>query len=230
MRVPGIVTSARTMAYYSRLQDVTANNLANVSTDAFKATRMTAHLAAGQDEPQPVAQVDLTQGGLEQTGMPLDTALEGPGFLVVRTANGERLTRGGRLQIDTQGRLTDRNGNPVLGTDGQPIHPSDGQVTVREDGTVIAGDTAIGQLKLVTVDAPARMTKEGAGLFVPSGPLRPAAATRVHQGMLEQANMDPLHGLVDLITMQRAYTANVDALKAQDGALGAIVNDVGRAS
>ena len=56
--------------------------------------------------------VDLTQGALEQTGEPLDVALQGPGFLAVQTAQGTRYTRDGQLAVDGQGRLAPRPATP----------------------------------------------------------------------------------------------------------------------
>ena len=48
----GIVNTARTLSYYTSLQEVTANNLANANTDAFKADRMTAQRLAGHGPPR----------------------------------------------------------------------------------------------------------------------------------------------------------------------------------
>jgi len=47
---------------------------------------------------------------------------------------------------------------------------------------------------------------------------------------VEEANLDPLQSMVELVTIQRSYAANVDALKALDGVLGTITNEVGRVS
>ena len=66
MTIPGILQTARTLSYYERMQELTANNLANVSTDGFKADRMTAHLEAGFSAPIPVTQLDLSQGAFLQ--------------------------------------------------------------------------------------------------------------------------------------------------------------------
>ena len=52
--------------------------------------------------------------------------------------------------------------------------------------------------------------------------------THVRQGAVEEANLDPLLSMVDLVTIQRAYAANVDALKAMDSVLGAVTNEVGK--
>jgi len=229
MPLRGIVNTARTLAFYTRLQEVTANNLANANSDAFKADRMTARLLPGAAHPVPVELTDLQQGRLRDTGRPLDLGLDGPGFFVVNTARGERLTRGGGLRLDTVGRLTDSQGDPLLGPDGPVlIHGRD--VEVRADGTVLVDGASAGRLRVENVDGPAGLLKEGFGRYLPSSRLRPVSedATRVRQGVVEEANLDPLLSMVDLVTIQRAYAANIDALKAMDSVLGAVTNDVGK--
>jgi flagellar basal body rod protein FlgG len=156
-------------------------------------------------------------------------ALDGDGYLVVQTTQGERLTRGGSLQIDPSGRLTDAHGAPVLGDKG-PIVAAGGTIEVHGDGTVRVDGAQVGRLRLVQV-AGGQVRKEGAGRYQPlaSAAAAPASdALRVRQGSVEEPNVDPLIGMVDLVSIQRAYAANLDALKAMDGVLGTVVNQVGR--
>jgi flagellar basal body rod protein FlgG len=222
------VDTARSLAYYLRLQEVTANNLANSQTDAFKADRLTAWLVPGSRTPVPVQHLDLQQGAFRDTSRPLDLALDGPGFFVVGTDVGERLTRGGSLQLDPAGRLTDAHGNPLLGVDG-PIVIQGSEVEVQGDGTILVDGTAAGRLRMVTVNDPATLLKEGFGRFVAGDPLVPAPeGTRVRQGAVEEPNMDPLVSMVDLVAIQRAYAANLDALKAMDSVLATVTSEVGK--
>ncbi len=227
MTLPGIVTTARTLSYYTRLQEVVANNLANATTAGYKADRMTAQRLAGGEHPVPVQALDLRQGSLRETRRTLDVGLEGEGFLVVQTGAGERLLRGGGLAIDGEGFLTDRHGHQVLGVDG-PLHVAGRELVLEIDGTVVVDGARAGRLRLVTVDDPAQLQKEGEGRFVADpAALRAADATRLRQGTLEDANVDPLLGTVDLIMIQRAYTANLDALRAMDSVLGTITGQLG---
>ncbi|PKL93343.1 MAG: flagellar hook-basal body protein, partial [Gemmatimonadetes bacterium HGW-Gemmatimonadetes-1] len=59
-------------------------------------------------------------------------------------------------------------------------------------------------------------------------PFAPVRNATVRQGALEDANVDPLLGTVDLIQIQRAYAANVEAMRAMDGVLSAVARDIGR--
>jgi len=231
MPLQGILNTARTLSYYTRKQEVTANNLANASTDAFKADRVLAHAAAGSSTPVAVQDIDLRQGVMRDTARPLDVALEGPGFFVVSTANGERLTRGGSFHLDAAGRLTDLQGDPVLGEQG-PMTLQGGKVEIQGDGTVMVDGAQAGKLRVVSPQEPGALIKEGFGRYAAGGGTQPVddSATLVHQGSVEQANLDPMLSMVDLVTIQRAFAANVDALKALDSVLGAVTNDVGKAS
>lgn len=229
MTIPGILRTARTLTYYERMQEMTANNLANVSSDGFKADRMTAHLEAGAGAPTPVTQMDLSQGTFRETGRPLDLALDGQGFFVVGTARGERLTRGGGFRLDGAGTLTDQHGDPVLGKNG-PVVITGGDVEVRADGTVVVDNTAVDALRLETVADPATLRKEGGGHLSSTAPTMAAdgATLRVRQGAIEEANLDAIHGMVDLVTIQRAYSANINVLRAMDGVLSTVANDLAR--
>src|ERR1700748_1084435 len=103
-----------------RQLDVVANNIANVNTAGFKSDqslfeeylRSGAHGDNFKPSDRRVSYVqdrgtyrDFAQGPAEQTKNPLDVAITGNGFLVVQTAAGERYTRDGGLQMNSQGQL-----------------------------------------------------------------------------------------------------------------------------
>lgn len=229
MSLRAILNSARTLVYYERLQQILANNLANVSTDGYKADLFGMQVAPGTTRPEPITALDLRQGSFRETGRQLDLALHGPGFFVVETPAGERLSRGGGLRLDAAGQLVDVHDNPVLGVDG-PLFITGAEIEVQADGTVIVDGTTIGKLRVETVDDPATLQKERGTLFVASGPLRPVdpVETRVRQGAIEESNFDAVLGMVDLITVAREFHANLTALRAMDDVLGSVANDIGR--
>ena len=229
MSLRAILNSARTLVYYERLQQILANNLSNVSTDGYKADLFTIRAGPGSTQPVPVTALDLRQGSLRETGRRLDLALDGPGFFVVETAGGERLTRGGALKLDAAGRLTDGHDNPVLGNDG-PLLITGTTLEIHADGTVSVDGAEVGALRIETVDDPATLQKEGAGLFTTTGLRQPAdpAQTKVLQGTIEESNFDPVLGTIDLITVAREFHANMTALQAMDDVLDNVANNIGR--
>lgn len=228
MTLRGIEQTARALTYYARLQDVTANNLANMTTDGFKLDRMTAAAATTGSFPVPVQSLDLAQGRLKETGRELDVALDGQGFLVVQTPQGDRLSRGGTLRLDDQGRLATGDGHPVLGEDGVIVVPP-GRLEIDQDGTVRVDGDRIDRLRLENTKDATTLLKEGGTRFTSPAGTEPAGeGLKVLQGRVEEPNGDPLHGMIDLITIQRAYSANVDALKAMDHVLGTIASDIAR--
>lgn len=229
MSLRGIVDTGRSLSFHLRLQEITANNLANANTDAFKADRLTAHRVAGSDRLVPVQATDLEQGRLRDTGRTLDVALDGKGFLVVLTDRGERLTRGGSLRLDPAGRLVDPHGDPVLAKDG-PVRVDGTAVQIDADGRVLVDGLETARLRLEDAEDPGTLLKEGFGRFRADGARVPVApgTLAVRQGAIEDPNVDPVLGMVDLVTLQRAYTANLDALRVMDGVLGSVTNEIGK--
>src|SRR4051812_26692409 len=124
-----LIGLSRQMALGREL-DVIANNVANVTTNGFKArqSRFREYLMPGasaasfQRGDRPLSFVadggtalDASAGAIERTGNALDTAIKGPGFFAVQTQAGERYTRNGAFTINSQGQLVTSNGNAVLG-------------------------------------------------------------------------------------------------------------------
>jgi flagellar basal body rod protein FlgG len=226
--IPAIELTARALAYYVRREDVAAHNLANVSTDGFKAGRITAHSEASDHAPRAVGTLDMSQGGLRRTERALDLALEGPGFFVVSTPQGERLVRSGAFQLDASGRLSDGSGNAVLGDNG-PIMSRGGALEVHEDGTVSSDGAVLDRLRIVVPRDASLLQQEGGGRFAAADLVEaPSTGTRVRSGSLEDANTETVSGLVDLISIQRAYSANIKTMQAMDDVLRITVNEIGR--
>ncbi|GAB98296.1 flagellar hook protein FlgE [Kineosphaera limosa] len=125
--------------------DVTSNNIANVNSDGFKASRalfedtLTA-LARGvnmQPRPQPNGAInaamiglgvrtagvegDFSQGAFKITNIATDMGIEGEGYFVLRGNDGPVYTRNGNFTFDANGTLRAGDGKPVLGTNNQPI-------------------------------------------------------------------------------------------------------------
>lgn len=232
MPLRSIENAARALQYFQRLQENLANNLANAPTDGFKRDLMYGQLIGNNASPVPMQMLDLTQGTLRETGGSFDLALEGQGFFVVGTAQGERLTRGGAFHLDPGGMLVDTQGDPVLGVDGPILVPGDGgeSFEVLADGSVMVDGSTVGVLRIENVADQDQLEKGGLGRFVANGATEAvnAAETRVRQGAIEESNVDTINGMIDLITVQREFQANMSALQSLDGQLEKVANRLGQ--
>jgi flagellar basal body rod protein FlgG len=168
---------------------------------------------------------DFSTGSIQQTGNPLDLALDGDAFLVVQTPRGERYTRNGALQINAAGELVTSEGYAVQGdggtiqfqnTDKNISFAADGSIRVRE-GSNTKSDSARGKLRLVRFDQLGGLQKDGSSLFAaPAGvtPL-PADKGRVIQGAIEQSNVRGVAEMSRMIEITRAYTQMANLLQQQ---------------
>jgi flagellar basal body rod protein FlgG len=203
-----MASAAHALRYWERKQEVVANNLANTSTDGFKAQRVFARLMDGM-RPAAEATTDLTTGTLRQTGNGLDVAFEKEGFLVVSTPNGERYTRGGSLRISPDHKLVDADGNALLGIKG-PITLQDGPVEIDHNGEVKQNGQMIDRLRVEAAPQGVELSREGHTLFVPPVGNRRLIAPEertLKQGYLEDSNVNSIGSLVDMIAVQRAYAS-----------------------
>jgi flagellar basal-body rod protein FlgF len=199
--------------------DTAAGNLANASTPGYRAEReffRSALLGPDALDSQLGRTVNnygllggdrlsLAQGALEQTGNPLDLAIEGQGFFEILTANGVRFTRDGGFHRARNGRLVTEAEEPVLSPAGQPIPIPPGEVTVGGDGAISVDGGIVAAVGLFTFPAGTELTPEGANRYVAPRNVQPVAApgASVHQGALESANEDIVQGSLDLVVMQR---------------------------
>ena len=208
------------------------NNLANADTTGFKRRLIAfqeegpAAAAAAYVPPSRITaagQLDLSQGALTQTGRRLDLALDGEGFFVIETAAGPRYTRNGAFRTDASGQLVDAGGQLVGGEGGPIVVPSSvgaERVHVSRDGTVSATGQSIGRLRIVRCEDPTALVPEGTSRFraPDDADLQPAEGTVVHQGFRENANVNLVEELVNLLTVTRLYEANSKAARMQDRA------------
>jgi len=149
--------------------------------------------------------LSLAQGALQQTGNPLDLAIEGQGFFAVQTAQGVRYTRDGSFHRSQAGLLVTQAGEPVLSTSEQPLPVPPGEVSVGANGVLSVAGGAVATVGVFAFPADAQLVAEGANRYVaPSGVTATLAKdAAVHQGALESANQDAVQGTLDLIVMQR---------------------------
>jgi flagellar basal-body rod protein FlgG len=171
----------------------------------------------------------MTQGTLSQTGNDLDLAISGEGFFKILMPDGTyQYTRDGTFQMDNQGRVVTAQGNPVQPTITIPQNASG--ITVSEQGQVsvtLPGSSTssiIGQIGVTRFINKAGLQPVGSNLFTEtpsSGAPQDGTANsegygKITQGSLEQANVDVVSEMSDLIAAQRAYEMNAKVISAAD--------------
>jgi flagellar basal-body rod protein FlgF/flagellar basal-body rod protein FlgG len=203
----------------SQALDTAASNLANAQTPGYRAEReyfRSALLGPDALDSQLGQTVNnfgllggdrlnLGQGALDQTGNPLDLAIEGEGFFQVQTPNGLRYTRDGGFHRSQKGQLVTAAGEPVISAAGQPIPIPPGEVTVGAGGEVSVAGGTVATVGVFTFPAGTQLTPEGTNRYLaPEGVASTLSKTAaVHQGAIEAANQDVIQGTLDLIVMQR---------------------------
>lgn len=238
MENAGYIALSRQMAL-SRQLEVIANNMANVTTPAFKAEAMQfGEYLVRADRSAPLSFVeesaitrDWTEGSERPTGNPLDVAIHGDGLFVVSTPEGDRYTRKGRFELDAQGQLVTVEGFPVQGDGGPIVIPAeDGEVTIAEDGTVSNNQGTLGKIRLVRFDDPNQLAAQGLGLYRTAAAAQPADASSLAQGMVEDSNVQPILEMTQLIQVTRDYQATQKMIETEhERAMRAISNLVGNA-
>jgi len=199
--------------------DTAAANLANAQTPGYRAEReffRSALLGPGAADSQLGRTVNnygllggdqlyLGQGQLQQTGNPLDLAIEGEGFFQVQTPNGLRYTRDGAFHRTQTGQLVTASNEPVLSTTGQVIPIPPGEVSVGADGVVSVAGGAVATVGVFTFPAGTRLTPEGSNRYAPPAGVVAVGSksASVRQGVIEAANQDVITGTMELIGMQR---------------------------
>ena len=202
--------------------DVIANNIANVSTPGFKREsvkfeEILQQVKPGEDEKGAHSMSfvkdagvlrDLSGGRMESTGAPFDLAINGNGYFVVQTPQGERYTRNGHFTLNPDGIVVTEAGDQLMGDGGAiTISPDDGDISFGPDGTISGKQGQLGKLRLVDFANPRALQKQGESLYSTTQTANPAESASVSQGMLESSNVQPVVEISRMIEVMRSYEA-----------------------
>lgn len=197
---------------------VIANNLANANSVGYKAETMVfdSYLVDDANNRKTAYAQDKftirdnSQGRLEMTGNPLDFAINGPGYFMVQTENGERFTRAGNFLIDTEGSLATQDGYKVLDDGGGQIdfEETDQDIVVFGDGRMEVDGEERGTIGIYQfTDLENSLTRLPGGLFeTDQAPLPNDGLAQMAQGMVERSNVEPIVQITNMIDVQRDFT------------------------
>ncbi len=159
---------------------VVANNIANASTPGYRREGVifAEHLASLDRGGDTLAMahargrlLDLGQGALTQTGNRFDLAIEGDGFFLVETPDGNRLTRAGAFTPSGEGELMNSDGHRLLDEGQAPLIVPAGAsaVAIAPDGTLSANGIPFGRIGVFNPPEGTTPTREGGTLFAFEG-------------------------------------------------------------
>lgn len=181
------------------------------------------------------------QGTLLTTGNKTDLAIDGQGFFRVIMADGDyAYERAGNFIIDRNGMLVDENGNrlemQIQQPEGMQILNRIGgfdanNINIAEDGAISVRDTdglnkVVGKINIYNAVGADAFLSIGRNLYLPRDGVNVFVNNDVsiHQGFLENSNVDAGREMTEMIITQRAFELSSRGIKTADEMWGIINN------
>lgn len=196
---------------------------------------------------------DFQQGQLTPTGNPFDLGIRGNGFIEILTPNGIRYTRDAILSISKDGDLVTNRGNRVLSkidpnkldktaqdvaanadSESSPVEriikiPANGKFSVNLDGEIFVNNQNIAKISLIEFNDIQALKKEGSSLFVNNDNkniIRDDVKSSIHQGFVEQSNVNPIYEMSELIKAHRHFESIQKVIKTYDSMAQKSANEI----
>lgn len=172
---------------------------------------------------------DFGQGNIIPTGGRLDVAIQGDGFLEIKTPFGTKYTRNGALNLNDKKQLVTSEGYLVQGFKGD-ITLTDDAVSINEFGEIIANNQIIDKLKMTNFTNKGDLRKVGSALYdfaqEPQGQ-QVGFEGKIIQGSVEQSNVGAITEMIRMISVQRDYENGQKLVRTFDETLTKAATEVG---
>ncbi|MGD0907921.1 MAG: flagellar basal-body rod protein FlgG [Candidatus Acidiferrales bacterium] len=227
------LANASTTGFHSRrlqFQDLIYQSVVSPGSAATQQTTIPAGLQIGLGTRPASSELLQNEGDFDNTGNPLDLAIQGQGYFQVTLPTGDlAYTRSGAFHMDQNGNVVTANGDPL--TPNITIPSNALTITVGTDGTVSitlpaqAQSQQVGAIQLATFANPGGLNSVGTDLFQPTTASGDAilgtpggsdGLGSIQQGNLEESNVNVVTEFVNMILAQRSYEANSRVIKAAD--------------
>lgn len=238
------------MLSQGRRLDVVANNMTNISTAGFKADRYTDSTfqevmisrVGNKDKTQTTElgeqsyilapsqlYIDFDQGSLEETGLPLDFAIEGEGFFAISRDGEVGYTRAGSFTLDDNGNLCLAGQGQVLDNEGQPIQLPTDHIYVDKTGGIYSEGTRtyFATLGVYAFPDNGALERNARGLFTGGG-AAVSDAYVIHHKRVERSNVNMVQEMVSMMTTQRALQSAAQMSKIYDQVMTKDTSELGR--
>ena len=216
-----LVTAMNSARNIMQAQAVNTNNLANVSTDGFKAEL--AFVSEADSEGSVYSSPDLSAGAVRTTGRDLDISINGEGWISVLSEDGsEGYSRRGDLKVDAFGQLSDGADRLILGNSGPIALPPFSALEIGTDGTISIQPMGQGpntmavvdRIKLVKIESN-ELTRDESGLLrmEPGETASADASVRIISGSIESSNVNAISEMVKMIELARRFESQVKLMQ-----------------
>jgi flagellar basal-body rod protein FlgF len=214
-----------------------AHNIANISTTGFRREGVIFSEYVKRMEGGPslsmasgnTRHLDLRQAGISQTGAAFDFAIQGDGFFLIETPQGQAMTRAGSFMPNAEGELVNPDGHRLLDLGGAPIFvpPDAGPVALSSDGTLSAKGQPLAQIGLWQPTDPLKLMQQGGATFT-SDAVEPVEGATILQGFVEESNVNPISEIARMIAVQRAYEMGQGFMDKEDERMRGVIQALGR--
>lgn len=219
-----LVSAMNSATQIMQAQAVNTNNLANVSTDGFRAE--IAYISGIEAGAGVHSTPDLSVGATRTTGRALDVSIDGKGWIAVMTPDGnESYTRRGDLHVDAFGLLKNGVGHQVMGNNGPIALPPFSEIEIGKDGTISiqplgqAPNTmaVIDRVKLVLLeDIEVGRGEDGLMRLTSGGVADPDASVQLSSGSIEGSNVNAVAEMVKMIDLARRFEYQVKLMQTAE--------------
>jgi flagellar basal-body rod protein FlgF len=211
--------------------EVAAQNMSNMTTPGYKARRwfpLAATVDSNGSSPNTGSMIDFAQGQLQNTGNPLDLALSGTGFFVVRSDDGTYYTRDGQFVRGSDGRIETSGGLALQAASGGDITVTSANPQILTDGTVLDGGQPVARVATAKFSDLSSLKPAGGGLFTASSDDSEDGNAQIHQGMLETSNVSTADEMISIMSALRSAESGQKVIQVYDDLMGRALNAFGQ--
>lgn len=234
----GYVTLTRQSGLRHQM-DLIAHNISNISTGGYRREGLIfaeyIRTTGPDSDSLSMANADARnivqqQGPLRQTNGTFDMAIEGDGFFLVETPDGQMLTRAGSFTPNPDGELVAPDGARLLDAAGAPVFvpPDATSVSVSADGTLSVDGQPFAEIGLWEPVDPTDLVRRSGSRFLAENGVQPMDGGVILQGYLEGSNVQPIAEIARMIEVQHAYEQGQKFLEREDERIRAVIRTLGQ--
>ena len=237
----GLYVALSSQVSLEKRMNTIADNLANMNTVGFRATQMKFDDVMTKVEGARVDYVSTGEeylsnetGAMVQTKNPMDFAIKGDAWFSIDTNQGAALTKDGRFSMLQSGDVVTLEGNPVLDAGGAPIqlNAADGPPTASKDGILYQNNRPVAQLGLFEANIGPNFRRVGNTAVIPTENPQPVvnrSDVGVMQGFVEEANVNPILQMTQMITVSRTFEHVTQLMRDGEASLSDAIKTLGGA-